>query len=48
MTVLQHTGGISSEYTRLGKQVSDRLTCTPLSGSIEMEEKLRRQLAAGF
>ena len=26
MAVLQRTGGISSEYTRLGQQVSDRLT----------------------
>ena len=31
MTVLQRTSGISSEYTRLGKQVSDRLTCTQAS-----------------
>ena len=40
MTVLQRTSGISSEYTRLGKQVSDRLTCTPLNGSTEMKDKL--------
>ena len=26
MAVLQRTGGISSEYTRLGQQASDRLT----------------------
>ena len=40
MTVLQRTSGISSEYTRLGKQVSDRLTCTPMGGSTEMKDKL--------
>ena len=39
MAVLQRTVGISSECTRLGKQVSDRLTCTPLSGSAEVKEK---------
>ena len=40
MTVHQRTSGISSEYMHLGKQVSDRLTCTPLSGSTEMKGKL--------
>ena len=40
VTVLRRTSGISSEYTRLGNQVSDRLTCTPLGGSTEMKKKL--------
>ena len=40
MTVLQRSAGIHAEYTRLGKQVSDRLTCTPLGGSVEIKEKL--------
>jgi hypothetical protein len=48
MTVLQRSVGIVSRYTRLGKQVSDRLTCTPLSGSTEMKEKLTGRVCPRF
>ena len=40
MTVLQRTNGISPEHTRLGWQISDRLTSTPLGGSTEIKAKL--------
>ena len=46
LTVLQRSSGIPAEWTRLGKQVSDRLTCTPLVGSVETKEKLTGKFVA--
>ena len=46
LTVLQRSAGIPAEYTRLGKQVSGRLTCTPLVGSAETKEKLTGKFVA--
>ena len=46
LTVLQRSSGIPAEWTRLGKQVSDRLTCTPLVDSAEIKEKLTGKFVA--
>jgi len=46
LTVLQRSSGIPAEWTRLGKQVSDRLTCTPLVGSADAKEKLTGKFIA--
>ena len=46
LTVLQRSSGTPAEWTRLGKQVSGRLTCTPLLGSAETKEKLTGKFVA--
>ena len=46
LTVLQRSSGIPAEWTRLGKQVSDRLTCTPLVGSADAKKKLTGKFVA--
>jgi hypothetical protein len=46
LAVLQRSSGIPAEWTRLGKQVSDRLTCTPLVGSADAKEKLTGKFVA--
>ena len=40
MTVLHRTDGITAKQKRLGRIISDRLTTTPLRGSVEVKAEL--------